>query len=148
MIVTVSSALILTQTFGSNAPAASAVPLSRKPGRYPPTSSAPPVALTFKKMRLLRVFVICASYSCRAMDGAADALIRSASANVSRHGSINLRVGWFRFPGEQRRGRHQLARLAIAALRYLLGDPCCLQRMTRRRRQTFDGGYLLCSDAR
>src|SRR5437762_572551 len=59
MMVTVSSAPILTQTFGSKAPAASAVLVSRKPGTYPPTSSAPPAALTFKKVRLVSVFVIC-----------------------------------------------------------------------------------------
>src|SRR5438046_1267686 len=59
MMVTVSSAPIRTQTFGSKTPAASALLVSPKPGRYPPTSSAPPAALTFKKVRLVSVFVIC-----------------------------------------------------------------------------------------
>src|SRR5207247_2422324 len=45
MMVTVSSAPILTQMFGSNELAASATPESRNPGRYPPTISAPPATL-------------------------------------------------------------------------------------------------------
>src|SRR2546425_601620 len=69
MIVTVSSTPILTHTFGSSTPAASAVPVSRKPGRYPPTSNAPPVALTFKKVRLVKIFVICRSLTRRPRDG-------------------------------------------------------------------------------
>src|SRR5262249_40341848 len=50
LMTTLSSAPILSQILGSNEPAASAVPVSRKPGRYPPTSIAPPAALTFKKV--------------------------------------------------------------------------------------------------
>src|SRR5262249_24682218 len=34
------------------------IEVSRKPGTYPPMNSAPPVALTFKKVRILRVFVV------------------------------------------------------------------------------------------
>src|SRR5206468_4504246 len=134
MMVTVSSVPILTQTFGSKAPAASAVLVSGKPGTYPPTSSAPPAALTFKKVRLVSVFVICHPlYTGRAMNGAADALICSAPADIPRHRSIDVRVGGLRLFCEQGGGRHQLSRLAIAALRPLLGNPGNLQRMAGRR---------------
>src|SRR5437867_10554003 len=149
MMVTVSSAPILTQTFGSKTPAASAVLVSRKPGTYPPTSSAPPAALTFKKVRLVSVFVICRLLNAgRAMNSAADSLICSASADVPRHGGVNFRIGWFRFFRKQRRSRHQLTRLTVAALRHLLGDPGGLQRVARGRRKSFDGRDLLRSHIR
>src|SRR5437879_4270853 len=180
MMVTVSSAPIRTQTFGSKTPAASALLVSPKPGRYPPTSSAPPAALTFKKVRLVSVFVIChlnlwlrpiglafaaahefmaapyraciRSRSClragRAMNSAADPLICSASADVTRHGGINIGIGWFRFLREQRCGRHQLTRLTVATLRYLLGNPSDLQRMARCGRKSFDRCDLLRSHIR
>src|SRR5207244_8731425 len=70
-----------------------------------------------------------ALYTGRAMNGAADALICSAPADIPRHRSIDVRVGGLRFLGEQGGGRHQLSRLAIAALRHLLGNPGNLQRM-------------------
>src|SRR5262245_13788063 len=69
LIVTLSSAPIFSQMLGSNEPAASAVPVSRKPGRYPETSIAPPAALTFKKHLRLRIFAICRLLKRRPRDG-------------------------------------------------------------------------------
>src|SRR5262249_8814709 len=48
--------------------------------------------------------------------------------------------------GEELGGLHDLARLAIAALRYLLGDPGLLQGMAAVGRQPFDGGDRLAFD--
>src|SRR4029434_3995002 len=66
---------------------------------------------------------------CRAFDRAVNALIGATPADVALHGGVALRVGGLRALRQQRRRRHDLARLAVAALRYLLGDPCLLQRM-------------------
>src|ERR1051326_7535377 len=64
-MVTKSSDPILTQMFGSNAVAASASVTSRKPGTYPPIRRAPPAAVTFRKERLLTVFIIWFSFTPR-----------------------------------------------------------------------------------
>src|ERR1700704_5206385 len=60
VIVTLSSAEILTQTFGSNAPAAStAVPVPVSSRVQPLTISPPPTAaVTFRNARLSRVVVV------------------------------------------------------------------------------------------
>ena len=49
--------------------------------------------------------------------------------------------------GEQRRRLHDLAGLAVAALRHLLGDPGLLQRMLALGVETFDRGDLLAGEA-
>lgn len=82
------------------------------------------------------------------MNGAADALVRTASANVARHGGVDIRVGGFRVSGKQGCGRHQLSGLAVTALRHLFRDPRSLQGMTRGFRQAFDCRYFPASDAR
>ncbi len=65
----------------------------------------------------------------RAMDGFANPLVRSAPANVARHRRVDLSIGRARRPGQKRRRRHELSRLAVAALRHLLRHPRNLQRM-------------------
>src|SRR5205814_9474474 len=97
--------------------------VSRSPGRYPPMRSAPPAALTVRKVRLLRVFICPSLCAGRAMDRTADALIGAASADVARHGGVDSRVRGFRFLREQRGARHELSRLAVTTLRHLLGNP-------------------------
>src|SRR2546425_3847531 len=129
-----SSAPIFTQMLGSNAFAASAVPLSRNPGTYPPIRKAPPAAVTVKKVRLVRVFVMLLPlHACRAMNCATNTLICSTAADIAGHGGINVRVRRFRLLCEQRRSRHQLSGLTVTTLRDLFGDPCRLQRVARRR---------------
>src|ERR1700689_4872763 len=53
------------------------------------------------------------------VDGFAYAEIGAAAAYVAVHGSVNVRVGGMRVLREQRRSRHHLAGLAIAALRHV-----------------------------
>src|SRR5256886_11221560 len=72
-----------------------------------------------------------------AVDGGADPLVRAAAADV-RHRGVDLgiaRIGGLR---EQRGGRHDLARLAVAALRHILRDPGLLDRVGAVGRQSFD----------
>src|SRR6266850_7539556 len=65
----------------------------------------------------------------RAPDGAPDAQVGRATAEVARHGGVDVRIGGLRVLGEERSGLHDLARLAVAALGHLLDDPRELQRM-------------------
>src|SRR6266571_5120630 len=64
----------------------------------------------------------------RAMDGGPDALIRAAAADVG-HRRVDVGVARVRGLREQRGRGHDLARLAIAALRYVFRDPRLLHRM-------------------
>ena len=65
----------------------------------------------------------------RAVDGRADALVGAAAADVAGHRGVDVGVGGLRLRGEQRRGRHDLAGLAVAALRHVELDPGLLHRM-------------------
>src|SRR5213594_3152011 len=62
-----------------------------------------------------------------ALDRAPDAQVGRAAAEVARHGGVDVRVGRLRVFGEERGGLHDLARLAVATLGDLLGDPRELQ---------------------
>ena len=76
-----------------------------------------------------------------AVNRAADAVVGAATADV-RHRRVDLFIGGLRVFPQQRRGRHQHARLAVAALRHVDVQPGALQRMARIRGQTFDGRDL------
>src|SRR5215471_7332003 len=78
--------------------------------------------------------------------GLADALIGAAATDI-RHGVIDIVVARIGIFHEQRSRSHDLARLAIAALRNVDGSPRLLHGMHRSvLRQTFDGGDLLALD--
>ena len=62
-------------------------------------------------------------------DRVADAHIGHAAAEVAVHDGVDVLVGRGREVLEQRRRLHDLARLAVAALRRLKLDPGLLQRM-------------------
>src|SRR5258706_4728787 len=63
----------------------------------------------------------------RGPDRDADAIVGSATAYVAAHRAVDFRVGGpFDFD-EQGRGAHDLARLAVAALRHVVLDPRRLQ---------------------
>src|SRR5713101_1497265 len=59
----------------------------------------------------------------RVLDSLADSDIRTAATYVTRHGCVDIAVGRLGIGGEQRRRGHDLAGLAIAALRHLKLDP-------------------------
>jgi len=75
------------------------------------------------------------------LDRGADAHIGAAAADISRHRGVDvgiIRIGRAR---EQGRGRHDLARLAIAALDHLEIEPGFLYFGTdRRSADALDGG--------
>ena len=78
----------------------------------------------------------------RHMHGGADALVGAAAADVG-HRLVDVRVGRLGIFFEQRRGRHDLARLAVAALRHVDRRPRLLHRMRAVGRQALDGDDLV-----
>src|SRR5215469_8785587 len=83
-----------------------------------------------------------------ALDRGDDAAVGAAAADIPIHVDDDLIASRSGILLEQSRGLHDLARLAIAALRDLLGDPSLLQRVVRIRRQAFDRRDLFAADIR
>src|SRR5271169_6227958 len=77
------------------------------------------------------------------MDRFANPLIGSAAAQIAVHGLGDLVVGGVRIFCEQRRGRHDLPRLAVAALRDFFCDPGLLQHVQTVGSEPFDRGDVL-----
>src|SRR5262245_17475570 len=66
----------------------------------------------------------------RPMNGFPDLLIGTAATDVAAHGFIDVGIGRIRFLCQKSRGRHDLARLTVTALRNVDFDPRLLNRMT------------------
>jgi hypothetical protein len=82
------------------------------------------------------------------MNGAADSRVGAAAADVAGHRVIDIRVGGLGVLAQEHGGGHDLARLAIAALRNFLLDPGALQRMRQILRKALDCGHLLSDGSR
>src|SRR4029077_14428550 len=80
------------------------------------------------------------------LDGGGDALIAAAAADISAHRAVDLVCGRVLVGGEQRCGLHDLAGLAIAALRHIQGTPRLLYRMISARVEAFDGYHRAAGD--
>src|SRR5215469_5727978 len=76
----------------------------------------------------------------RALHGTDDPRIGGTTTYVACHTVDDLLFGWTRIPRKQGCGLHQLARLAIAALRHLIFDPSLLHWMCVAWIEAFDGG--------
>src|SRR4051812_5534161 len=137
-ITQVSSGLITTQRLSSASPGSTlAVPWAPAKGTCIPSASPPPAAAEATRKRRRETFgmlsraVMVASSRLRRMqlggtvDGGPDALVCPAPADVG-HGRIDVGIARARIGGEQRRGGHDLARLAIAALRHVELGPGAL----------------------
>src|SRR5262245_34562081 len=102
---------------------ASAAPMN---GMFIPSARPPAVEVTrnwrreglFKERFFMSALLVAGGE----MHGRADPLIRPAAADIG-HRLVDLRVGRFRILLEQRRGGHDLARLAVAALRHVERRP-------------------------
>src|SRR6266699_746485 len=95
--------------------------------RMPSTSAAPAPAETTTNSRRSRTGFFILRLLRGAMDRAADADVRGAAADGAVHRRIDVVIRWMGLFGQQHRRRHELARLAVSALRRLLGDPRRLQ---------------------
>src|SRR5262245_59008050 len=84
----------------------------------------------------------------RALDRAHDALIGAATAEIGAHVFHNLVARRFRIVLEQIGCTHDLAGLAVAALRDALGKPGLLHWVTGIRRQALDGRHRPARDLR
>src|ERR1700722_1437407 len=78
-----------------------------------------------------------------ALDGAEDARIGAATADIAIHVANDVVTARILVRRKQRRGLHDLPGLAIAALRHLQIEPGLLQRMVAIGRQALDGGDVL-----
>src|SRR5262249_21012678 len=99
-------------------PPPAAAPACRKPRRERPVMDAGPEAAPASGRRAR---VMSASLPVRLrglLDGLADPQIGPAAADVAGHRTVDVGVGRMRVLGEQRRRRHDLAGLAVAALRH------------------------------
>ena len=81
------------------------------------------------------------------MDTLANAQIGGATAQVAREGVVDVFIAGLRIIIEQRGGGHDLAGLAVAALRHVQFLPSLLQRMLAFGVQTLDGGDLFAADS-
>src|SRR5260370_40678605 len=68
------------------------------------------------------------------LDGRADSRVGAAAADVAGHRGVDVRIGGLRLLRQERRGRHDLARLAVAALDDLEIEPRLLDLLTGRSR--------------
>src|SRR6516225_5174325 len=99
--------------------------LTARAGRWNPSTNAPasPLCRTARRegerARWLREDIgslLCLAIARGALDCLADADIGAAAADVACHGSVDVRIIRVRRVSEQSRRRHDLTRLAIAAL--------------------------------
>src|SRR6185437_5754185 len=82
-----------------------------------------------------------------AMDGGADILISSAATDVEAHDFIDIGVGWLRRFGEEGGDGHDLARLAVAALRDVSLNPGLLDGVEAVGGEAFNGGDVFALKA-
>src|SRR5436309_7928238 len=142
---TLSSAPMRSHAFGANGAAVVARP-ARRPaaGRWKPMTRLATPAVSRNSRR-----VICAALMSRsmggAMDGGADPLVRAAAADVG-HRRVDVAVGGMRSFREQRRGGHDLPRLAVAALRHVFLDPRALHGVRAVLGEAFDRGHPFAGD--
>src|SRR5882762_1721626 len=102
--------------------AAAAAPIEG-PVLKPITIPPPSAALALRNCRRERSTVISGPFLGGVLDSLADSHISATAADVPRHGGVDIAVGRVGLGGEQRRCGHDLAGLAIAALRNLQLDP-------------------------
>src|SRR5437764_9285612 len=145
---TLLSGLIRSHALGANG-AAGGVATRPPDGRWNPmTSPAPAAAVVSRNSRRETFGSALMSRSLRGpVDRRSDALIGAAAANVGHRG-VDVGVRGVRLLGEQRRRGHDLARLAVAALRHVFRDPRPLYGVRAVLGQALDRGDALVGDSR
>src|SRR5580704_846771 len=136
MMVMLSSVPIRTKALGAKGATAFGAPVAAKARRGEPPHSKPMVSAAavaapapFKNSRRSRragfgEFMVSGLRRLRGrVNRSADAGISRAAANVAAHCAVDIRIGGRGVLFEQRSGGHDLAGLAVAALRHLQADP-------------------------
>ena len=163
-ITQVSSGLMATQMLTSAGPFCAAASVTN--GALKPSASVPPAAAAAPTTNVRRerrwplpktIFLMAASLKTgafaigraaiggiagRLMHGLADALIGAAAADVG-HRLVDVGIGRLGFLLQQCGGGHDLAGLAVAALRYVYREPGFLHRMRGIGRKALDGDDLV-----
>src|SRR3954454_23539722 len=80
-----------------------------------------------------------------AMHRFANSDVRAAAAEIAVHRGVDVAVRWFGLAREERAGRHDLARLAVAALRDIDLLPGNLDGMGSVLGDSFNGGDALAA---
>src|SRR2546422_11561966 len=142
---TLSSAPMRSHAFGANGAAAAARP-ARRPtaGRWKPITRLATPVVSRNSRRVICTAVMSRSLG-GAMDGGADPLVGAAATDV-RHRGVDVGVCRVRILREQRRGGHDLPRLAVAALRHVLLDPRALHGVRAVLGEAFDRGHPFAGD--
>src|SRR5439155_2267764 len=118
-----------------------------QPSSKPPPVAAPAVRHSRRDTRSMSASPLGCGRGLRSvLDGRADAGIRAAAANVARHARVDVPVGGMGLAREQCGSRHDLARLAVAALHDLEIEPGLLDPLaTGGRAYAFDRGDVLAA---
>src|SRR4051812_44146936 len=149
----VSSGFTTTHALTSTGPLAAALAAvaAESIGTCMPMASPPPAAadvtMNLRRAGLATVFFMMSPPSRlrlggllrarRHVDRRANALVGAAAADVG-HRRVDVAVARVRILREQRGRRHDLSRLAVAALRNVEREPRLLDRRRARRRQPLD----------
>src|SRR5580658_2426113 len=145
MIVTILSSPMVTQALGANEVAADAT--SGLEPKATATPNAPVATINERRESAWLCRSLCMALSLGdALNGGDDAGVGTASADVAVHVPDDLLACRLGIVSQQIRGLHDLAGLAVAALRHLHRHPGFLQRMAGIRRQAFDGRHLFVGD--
>src|ERR1700752_1711371 len=112
----------------------------------PPAMAAEPTMKARRERRGMSFILLLRHLCCRCMDRGANTRIGSATAQIAGHHLIDLLVRWLWDLFEKRNGLHDLAGLAIAALRYLMLESGLQDRVLVSICQPFDRDYRLTSD--
>src|SRR5215471_3031771 len=145
------SGLISTQglkvtEFGPR-PAANGLPLAvvavgsalpKEPKATPPATAAEPTMKARRERFCMSPISLLRHLCSSRMDRSANARIGSAAAQIAGHHLIDVLVRWLGNQLKKRNGLHDLAGLAIAALRYLVFDPGLQNRVLGSILQSFD----------
>src|SRR5262249_7198087 len=95
----------------------------------PPATAAEPTMKARREKRGMSFMSLPRHLGSRGMDRGANARIGAAAAKGGGHHLVDLFVRWLFDQAEKRNGLHDLAGLAIAALRDLMFDPGLQHRM-------------------
>src|SRR5712671_4398008 len=107
---------------------------ARSPSANANDRPAAPIMNRRRETEAKRAILFMSRLACGALDRAHDALIGPAAADVGTHVLDDLGAGRLRLLPEQVDRAHDLAGLAVAALRHPFGEPGLLHRMAGIRR--------------